>query len=112
MSENIHPDPIQPNPNSETTKIVFCILSYISFLFIIGLIADFNDKKIRFHANQGLILFLFESSFLMLYFITVLGLLGGILSVLATLVFIIMGIINVVNNEEKKLPLIGKFQLL
>ena len=112
MSENTNLDPIHSNSNSESTKIVFCILSYISFLFIIGLIADSSDKRIRFHANQGLILFLFESSFLMLYFITVLGLLGGILSAVGALIFMTIGIINVINKEDKKLPLIGKFQLL
>lgn len=38
--------------NPETIKL-FNILSYFSFLWLVGLIADGHNPKVRYHVNQG-----------------------------------------------------------
>ena len=45
--------------NSSNEK-VYNVLAYIGILFIVGLIADSQNPKVRFHVNQGLVLFLAE----------------------------------------------------
>lgn len=99
---------------------VFCILSYLGILFIIGLIAQPNSKVIKFHANQGLILFLAELA---------LGVVTGIVGVfpfigallagltgLATSVLMIGAlvyqIINISEGKVKKLPVIGDITII
>ncbi len=81
------------------------LLSYISILFLIPLLSKKDSPFCQFHAKQGLVLFIIEivGWFLTPFF----GL--GVLVNLVALILMIMGIINVLNGETKKLPLIGDF---
>ena len=90
---------------------VMAVLAYI--LFFIPLLAAKNSPFARYHANQGLTLFLFAIiGGPVLSLIPVLGwILAPILSILIT-VLAVIGIINVVNGKAKELPLIGKFRIL
>jgi len=94
---------------------VFGILSYIGILWIVGLAAG-KTPFAKFHANQGLVLFLAE---------IVIGIAGGILSFipfiggivsglgsLASLVLMILGIVNVAQGEMKPLPVIGGITII
>ncbi len=99
------------------------VLSYLGLLVLIPLLAVKDSKFARFHANQGLVLLLFEVGFVIivsilqwiliaiswrLYFlVTILWLLFIPLGVLA-----IIGIINAVNGKAKELPVIGKIKLI
>lgn len=76
---------------------LFGILSYIGILWLIGLLAG-KTEFTKFHANQGLLTWLVG-------FIPFIGW-------VASLIFMIMGIINVCNGEKKELPVIGKFQII
>lgn len=87
---------------------VFAILAYIGILFLVPLLAAKESKFARFHANQGLILFIVEIIVGILSFIPIIGLLLWI----ATIVLAILGIVNAANGKAKELPLIGKFKLL
>ena len=90
---------------------VMAVLAYI--LFFIPLLAAKNSPFARYHANQGLILFLLAIiGGPALSLIPVLGwILAPILSILIT-VLAVIGIINAVNGKAKELPLIGKFRIL
>ncbi|MBE5925917.1 MAG: zinc ribbon domain-containing protein [Lachnospiraceae bacterium] len=99
---------------------VFCILSYLGLLFIIGLIAQPKSKVIKFHANQGLVLFLAE---MVLGVVTgvvgVLPLAGAILAGAAglatsvlTIGALIYQIINISEGKVKKLPVIGDITII
>ena len=115
--------------NPETIKL-FNILSYFSFLWLVGLIADGHNPKVRYHVNQGILLTIFE---------VVLGLVVSLLSSLFTSLFsvalggvmvfaqlgstlvglvqlaqfgavaalIIVGVMHAVQDREEPLPLIG-----
>lgn len=99
--------------NLEEVKVV-AALAYLGILFFLPLVTHPNSKFGKFHANQGLILFLFG---------VVGGIVGGIIPFIgwfvitpivgiASLVFFVMGLINALNKEEKRLPLIGGLDLI
>lgn len=82
-----------------------------------------NDKVVRFHVNQGIVLFIFDIIgsiavgilSAIFVFIPVISFLGVVIaSLFGILCFILMiiGIVNAANKSEKPLPIIGKFQVL
>lgn len=83
---------------------LFGILSYIGILWLIGMLAG-KTQFSKFHANQGFVLWLASIVCAIIPFI-------GWLCEIAVFVFMIMGIINVVNGETKELPVIGKIHIL
>ena len=102
---------------------VYGILAYLGILFLVPLLAG-KTQFARFHANQGVVLFIADVILGILIGITtgVLGLLGvigwilgGIISgVLGLGIFIlmIMGIVNAANGEMKSLPVIGGIKII
>ena len=48
----------QPQQRQFDPTMLYSILSYIGPLFIVGIAADPKNPKVRFHCNQGLVLFL------------------------------------------------------
>lgn len=100
--------PASPGSSHENDKL-YGVLAYIGILFLVPLLAAKDSKFAMYHANQGLVLFIFE---------VVVGVVGGILPFvgwflivpigsLVGLIFAIMGIINAAKGEMKPLPLIG-----
>lgn len=96
---------------------VMALLSYIGPLFLVPMLAAPNSKFARYHANQGLVLFLAElilsaaSWVLCLIPIPLIWRLFGIASGLASLIYLILGIYNAVSGKAKELPLIGHIRL-
>ncbi len=93
---------------------VMAILAYIGILVLIPLFASKAKESpfVKYHTNQGLLLFIFH------FIASALGAipyLGGLLAAAANVLWIIMlvfGIINVLNGKAKELPVIGKFRIL
>jgi len=107
--------PEEKKSNSENDKLMG-ILAYLGILVIVPLFAGGNSKFVKYHANQGLVNVLFYAAiFFGLMIITIaapiLGLLTWVLYFVPT-IFAIMGIMNVMNNEMKPLPLIGGIKLI
>lgn len=107
------------DPKDIQDNKVMAILSYIGFLFLIPLLAAPQSKFARFHVNQGMILFLLgycvSAVFNILGAIPFIGILFSIIGWLfavATLVFMILGIINASQGQAKELPVIGKIRLM
>ena len=106
--------------NNSTAKVI-SILDYIGFLWILGLFVEKDNPDVKFHTNQGLILFILE---------VVCGVAGGILGILplvggilswivssvlglACFVLMILGIVNAAQGQRKPLPIIGGlFQII
>lgn len=85
-------------------KKVTSIVAYITW---IGLIIAFcaGDKEgAKFHLNQALVIFLFS-------LLSVIPCVGWIWAIFM-LVCWIMGLIAAINQEEKRVPLIGSIQIL
>ena len=99
------------------------ILAYLGPLVFIPMFAAKGSKFARFHANQGLTLFIACGAWSIvysilnwiilaiswrLYFIS--GIIG--LCSLVFLVLAVLGIVNAANGRAKELPVIGKFKFL
>ncbi len=114
--------PVAPTPtpqggsDAEKNKL-FAIIGYIfPILFFVPLVSDAkNSPFAKFHANQQLNFLLFTvvgyiaSTILTFIFI---GILLWFVVMIASIVFMIMGIINASKGEMKKLPVIGGFELI
>ena len=86
------------------------LLAYI--LFFIPLLAAKDSPFARYHANQGLVLFLAAILSSVILIIPILGwIIAPILSIVIT-VLAVIGIINALNGKAKELPIIGKFKIL
>lgn len=98
---------------------VYAIVGYIGILFLVPLLAAPNSRYARYHANQGIVLFIatvvVTGAFAVLGHIPVLGRVLGLVGSVAwivSLVFMILGIVNAASGKCKPLPLIGGVQLL
>lgn len=102
----------------------YAIVSYIAFLFVIPLIFSKNSKFARYHANQGLVLFICEIvvgvifriitpifgailPFMTITLNSILGLVNLLFIVLA-----VIGIVNAANGTVKELPVIGNIKII
>lgn len=103
----VHVDPQDAEKNK-----VMGILAYIGLLFLVPLFAAKESKFAMYHANQGLILCIASFGLSIILSITVVLAILTPLVFIATIIFAILGIINVTKGECKPLPLIGKFQIL
>lgn len=97
---------------------LFGVLSYIGILWLVPLCAG-KTEFTRFHANQGLVLFLacivLEVAGSVLSFIPIIRFVGVIINSLGglvTLVFMVMGIVNAAQGEMKELPVIGGIKII
>lgn len=115
---------------------IFSILSYIGILWLVGLLVtpEKEDSKVKFHVGQGIVLTIFDAALGIvmgiinailgaIFELTFLGMGLGRVSdtglVLQSLVslagcavmvfFIVKGILNVVQNKQEPLPIIGRF---
>ena len=87
-------------------------ISYIGILFLVPLLAAKDDAFARYHANQGLVLFLVGIALGIIGVIPVVGTIIALVGGLATFVFAILGIINALKGEMKPLPLIGGIEII
>ena len=99
----------------ENNKIL-SLFAYLGILFLIPLLAAKDSKYARFHANQGIVLFVVDLA---------LGIVGGIIGLIpilgalvvaacgiVILVLAIIGIVNAVTGKAKQLPIIGGIKVL
>lgn len=106
--------------NSDNDKLMG-ILAYLGILVLVPIFAGGKSKFVKFHANQGLSLLGLEIVLWILSFFIIPAILVGGLGILSMIIWVlqigvlvlaILGIINVVNGEEKPLPIIGGITLL
>ena len=119
MEENLTVDPKDAQDNK-----IMGILAYLWILVFVPIFVAKESPFARFHANQGLILFiatialnivLYILTFILFFIMPALAVITGILYSLVglgALVFVIIGIINVTKGEMKELPIIGKYKIL
>ena len=107
-------------PNGDVRKKVVCALTYLfGILFFLPLIVYPDDDFARFHANQGLIVLLVSViGGAVLGILTMLPVVGLVFTILSSLFGVVMlvacifGILNVVREEKRELPVIGKFTII
>lgn len=97
------------------------IVAYLGVLFLVSLFVGKKSPYARFHANQGLILFIMEMLFIFFYYVVVIVCAGigfmlpvPIYSLLGLVVFalVIMGVINGFRGLAKPLPFVRRFHII
>lgn len=83
------------------------LISYLGILCLVPYLAQEKDEFVRFHAKQGLVLFIGEVASWMLLAIPFLGFFAANILSLVWIVFSVLGIVNVIGNKKEKLPVIG-----
>jgi len=96
MDENKR-EPIKPNSGSDSN--LMAALSYVWIISIVMLIIKKDDEFVKFHAKQGLILFIAS-------FIGVIPFIGWIIWIVVV-VLDIVGFIKALSGERYKIPVIG-----
>lgn len=90
---------------------VISALAY--FLFFLPLIFARDSSYARFHANQGLLLFIVSNvGGIILLLVPGLGWAILPLFTVAMLLFVVIGLRNGLAGERKRLPVFGQFDLL
>ncbi len=107
--------PTQPTPNTTAPEIkddtLMGVLCYLGPLVIIPYMTALDNPFVKFHVKQGIVLFGLE---VVIYILGSMFLFSGLYPIimllnLGTLIFTIIGIVNVVGKKEVALPLIGQF---
>jgi len=92
------------------------LMAYLAYIiFFIPLIVGMKTPFVKFHTNQGTVLFIFSFAiqFVLpfLYFIPLFGLIAAILR-LGIFVLWIIGLVNVSQGKMKELPVIGHISII
>ena len=103
----------------------FCYFAYLGPFWFIGLLSDKKDNpKLRFHLNQGLVLFIAEViAIIAVYFIgrlvSLIPYVGGVISALLWLAVVgcafwlaVKGMLTVAADTKHRLPYIGRLDIL
>ena len=114
MANEHHTEATQHPATAKSDKNTMAIFAYLSVLIIIPFLTDAKDVPfVKYHIKQGLVLLIFEVigwfANVVLVWIPVIGWLIMLLWWIASIVFIIIGIMNVLNGAEKELPWIGQY---
>lgn len=123
-------DETKPNNTLEQNTKLLAGLGYLGILFIVPLIVAGQDqfKKdagfLKYHANQGLVLFIAEIVFgiivtvvngMLFATLSPLVMLAGLLWMavwVIGLIFLILGFMNAMNGVKKPLPVIGGITII
>jgi uncharacterized membrane protein len=130
------PDLPEPSKDDVEKHKGISIVGYIPPLFIVPLLVAPSSRFARYHANQGLLLFLVGTAVILAaanlellnwtlfplleaFGMSVFKWMGACVTHVSSVFLIVLliamaifGIVNAVNGESKPLPLIGRFQLL
>jgi uncharacterized membrane protein len=113
------PEALEVNAEDADSNKVFGILAYLSFLCFVPIIVAKDSPYAKYHANQGLVLFLCEVAAIIvtaaLVFIPFIGIIVYFLHLILSLLFLVLSILGIINAAAGKcvpLPVIGGIKLL
>lgn len=103
--------PAQTAAPSEHNATLMGVLAYLGPLVFIPFVLAKDVPFVKFHVKQGLVLFVLEAILWVLVEIMMFWILAPIVMVvnIGLLVLSIIGIINVVQNKQVEIPLLGKY---
>ncbi|MFH1837006.1 MAG: hypothetical protein ABH862_02670 [Candidatus Omnitrophota bacterium] len=88
-------------------KSLFSAIAYISVFCLVPVLMKKQDEFIKFHARQGLMLFILEVG---IWIVSVLPIFGGIIYTLGMLIcgmLSLVAIVQVLMGKKWKMPIIG-----
>lgn len=104
FSDEMDPEDVEKNK-------VMAILAYIGILVLVPILAAKDSKFAKFHANQGLVLFLLAIVVSALAKLKVVGWIFGIVDVVVVILAVV-GIVYAAQGKAKELPVIGNWKIL
>lgn len=90
-------------------KNILAIISYIGILCLVTILMKEKDVFVKFHAKQGLVLFIAEIATTLILWIPILGWLIGFIAWIIWVILSLIGIMNALGGRQVPLPIIGKF---
>lgn len=81
-------------------------------LFFVPLVTDPSSAYARFHANQGLLLFILSIISGIIGLIPIIGTIVSFILGIAILIMLVLGIVNGSQGRAKELPFIGGIKIL
>lgn len=91
-------------------KIAF--LAYLGPFVLVSYLKAKESPFLKFHTNQGLLTLIMLVISILVFFVPNIGTVTGYICVLVSLSFSVLGIMNVLKEEETQLPIIGKYKIL
>lgn len=88
---------------------IYAILAYLWVLCLIPVLMKKDDPFVKFHARQGLMLFIVEVALGIVGIVPFLGVLISQIGGLVCLVVSIIGIIQVLKGNQWKIPYLGEW---
>ena len=90
-------------------QTIMGILSYLGPLVAVSYFFEKDDQFVKFHVKQGIVLLIIEV--LLWLTMTIFWPLTPVIGLLqlGVLILAIIGIMNVAQNQEKELPIVGSF---
>jgi uncharacterized membrane protein len=103
--------------NSKAKKIkkygilsrLLAAISYLGVFSLIPFIFKVKNEYVRFHAKQGLFLFLVEICSVLIWVIPFVGWIIGFVSWILCFVLSLMGLVNGIIGREWKIPFLHRF---
>ncbi len=94
---------------SVSTATVMGVLSYLGPLVVVSFLVSKDDPFVKFHIKQGLVLLVIEAALWVIQLMF--WQLWPVTSILriGVVVLAVLGIVNVVQNKQAELPLVGQF---
>ncbi len=98
-------------PVAESTekqdKKLYAILAYLGILIIIPFMVAKEDPFVKFHIKQGVLLLILWVGLFLVLTLPIVGHSIYTIGSLVLLIFIVIGIANVLGEKKNELPLIG-----
>ncbi len=88
---------------------IMALMSYLGVLCLVPLVLNRKEEFVRFHARQGLILWMWEVLAIFSLFIPVIGHAFFTISFFVCGMCSLMGILQVLANKSWKFPVIGNW---
>lgn len=97
----------------EMSQRIICAAAYFGFFFFLPLVLMPSSREAKFHANQGLVLFLFNL-ICSVFGSALSAVFGGIFEIIAVLppILMVYGAANAYRGNMTELPFIGKIRLI
>lgn len=92
-----------------TNETIFASLSYMWVLCLVPALLKKDQPFVRFHARQGLMLFIIEVALGIIGIVPFLGLAIARIGLLVCSVISIIGIVQVVRGKEWKIPFVNEW---
>jgi uncharacterized membrane protein len=102
------PAPGPTGPNGHHPNTGMAIIAYLGILVLIPLLTEAkNDPFVKFHIKQGLLVLIGLVLSSIIVVVPVLGWAIGSLIWIASIILMIIGIMNAANGKQEELPLVG-----